>query len=127
MPKAGKGKKDSGKKKEATSETRSEAPEAGCIAPCPSGSGLLLSVRVQPGCSHSEVSEASEREVKLRLGAPPVDGAANTEAVKFAAKVLGLRKSDVQLVQGHKARDKTLRLTGTLSKEEVLAKLRQHV
>lgn len=47
---------------------------------------------------------------KIRLNAPPVDGAANDELVKFVAKRLKLPKSSVKLVSGHASRLKTLEI-----------------
>lgn len=47
---------------------------------------------------------------KIRLNAPPVDGAANDELVKFVAKTLKLPKSSVKLVSGHASRLKTLEI-----------------
>lgn len=38
-----------------------------------------------------------EEGVGVQISAPPVEGAANTELVKYLASVLGLRKSDVSL------------------------------
>ena len=38
-----------------------------------------------------------EECVGIQIAAPPVDGEANTELVKYMSKVLGLRKSDVSL------------------------------
>ena len=43
------------------------------------------------------VQEISEEGVRVQIAAPPIDGEANTELVKFMAKMLGVRKSDVLL------------------------------
>jgi hypothetical protein len=50
--------------------------------------------------------------LQLRLAAPPVDGAANTALIAFVAKALRLRKSEVAIVSGEKARLKLLELSG---------------
>lgn len=47
---------------------------------------------------------------KIRLNAPPVDGAANDELVKFVAKTLKLPKSSVKIISGHASRLKTLEI-----------------
>lgn len=39
----------------------------------------------------------SDQGVGIQINAPPTDGEANTELVKYVASVLGLRKSDVAL------------------------------
>lgn len=56
--------------------------------------------------------------VKIRLKAPPVDGAANDELVRFLATRLGLRRRDVEIVAGTAARSKRVRLIGTTLREE---------
>lgn len=41
--------------------------------------------------------DISEDAVGVAISAPPVEGEANTELVKYLASVLGMRKSDVTL------------------------------
>jgi hypothetical protein len=49
-------------------------------------------------CGFSHSFEGIDDEgVGVQIAAPPVDGEANTELVKYMAKLLGLRKSDVSL------------------------------
>jgi uncharacterized protein YggU (UPF0235/DUF167 family) len=50
--------------------------------------------------------------LKLRLAAPPVEGAANAALIAFLAKALDLRKSDITLIAGEQARMKRLALNG---------------
>jgi hypothetical protein len=56
--------------------------------------------------------------VKIRLKAPPVDGAANDELVRFLAARLGVRRQDVEIVGGTTARAKRVRVSGTTSSEQ---------
>ena len=39
----------------------------------------------------------NDKGVGIQIAAPPVEGEANTELVKYMSKVLGLKKSDVSL------------------------------
>ncbi len=71
---------------------------------------MKLSVYVQPGAKKTEHSGMHDGRPKIRLNAPPVDGAANDELVKFVAKTLKLPKSSVKLVSGHASRLKTLEI-----------------
>lgn len=71
---------------------------------------MKLSVYVQPGAKKTECSGLHDGRPKIRLNAPPVDGAANDELVKFVAKTLKLSKSSVKLVSGHASRLKTLEI-----------------
>ena len=49
---------------------------------------------------------------KIRLAAPPVDGAANAALVEFVAKRLGIAKSRVKVVGGLTSRRKMLEVEG---------------
>jgi uncharacterized protein (TIGR00251 family) len=50
--------------------------------------------------------------LKIRLTAPPVDGAANEALEKFLAVVLSVPRSHIEIVSGHTSRDKSVRITG---------------
>ena len=53
--------------------------------------------------------------LKVRVPAPPVEGAANHALTAFVAKALDLPRSAVTLIAGHRARLKRLRLAGKAS------------
>ena len=48
----------------------------------------------------------------VKITAPPVEGAANEAVTRFIADLLGVRKSQVEVVSGHKSREKTLSIAG---------------
>ena len=50
--------------------------------------------------------------VLIRVNAPPVDGKANDALCRLVAKAAGVAPSRVQVVRGHTARDKVLRIEG---------------
>lgn len=50
--------------------------------------------------------------IKIRLAAPPVDGAANAALIEFVAERLGVAKSRVRLVSGTSSRRKVLEIEG---------------
>ncbi|HXV91356.1 MAG TPA: DUF167 domain-containing protein [Gemmatimonadales bacterium] len=72
----------------------------------------MLILQVQPRSPRTEVVGLHGDAIKIRLAAPPVDGAANAELVRFLAERLGVRRSDVAIVRGDTARRKTLRIRG---------------
>lgn len=79
--------------------------------------GVRLAVRLTPRASREGVDGVVQgpdgrRMLQLRLNAPPVDGAANAALIAFVAKALRLRKSEVAIVSGEKARLKLLELSG---------------
>ena len=73
------------------------------------GTALLLSVRVQPRASRDELIVDGER-LRLRITAPPVDGAANAHLIRYLAKTFGVSPSRVEIVRGLTGRDKTVRI-----------------
>ena len=60
--------------------------------------------------------------IKIRIKAPPVDGAANEELIRFLAKRFGVPRSAVQLLSGGSSRDKRVAIAG-MPADEVLASL----
>jgi len=73
---------------------------------------VTLTVRIQPRASKNEVLRLENGGIKIRLTAPPVDGAANEALVKFLADRFGVAKSQVEIVSGHTSRDKIVRISG---------------
>jgi uncharacterized protein (TIGR00251 family) len=86
--------------------------------------GTVLDIYVQPKASKNEIVGVHEGCIKIRLTAPPVEGEANKECVRFLAKLFGVPKSSIEIMQGHKARRKTLLFRG-VSAETLLGRLDQ--
>ncbi len=79
---------------------------------------VRFAVRVQPRASRSEIVGKHGEALKVRIAAPPVEGAANSELVALLAKRLGVTKSAVRIVRGEQARDKLVEVDG-VSEEAV--------
>lgn len=79
--------------------------------------GVRFEVRVQPRASRTEVAGEYGEAVKIRLTAPPVEGAANDALVEFLSDRLGVSKSAVRIVRGHTARSKTVEVAGVRPRE----------
>lgn len=73
---------------------------------------VVFEVRVAPRASHSRVIGVQGGALKVALTAPPVDGAANEALRKMLAKMLGVSKSNVEIVRGDRSRVKLLRVDG---------------
>ena len=69
---------------------------------------LRFDVRVQPRASKDEIAGIREGVLRIRLRAPPVDGAANDALISFLADRLGLSRSQVQVVSGLGSRSKVV-------------------
>ena len=76
-----------------------------------------LSIRIQPRASKNEIIRREDGGLKIRLTAPPVDGAANEALIRFLAGTLSLPKSSVEIVSGHTSRDKIVRISGVSEAE----------
>lgn len=82
-------------------------------------------IHVQPRAAATEVVGPHGDAIKVRLAAPPVDGAANEELVRFLAERLGVRQSEVSIVRGLSGRRKAVRIAGmtaSVARERLLAK-----
>ena len=77
------------------------------------GASIRVHVHVQPRASRSEVVGLHGAALKVRLLAPPVDGAANDALVALLAEKLGVSRRDVRIVQGATSRSKVVEIDGT--------------
>jgi uncharacterized protein len=71
-----------------------------------------LVVHVVPRARRTAVSGRHGDAIKITLAAPPVDGAANAELVRFVARQLGLAPGAVTIARGAAARRKILAVVG---------------
>lgn len=74
--------------------------------------GVRISIYVQPRASRTEVVGLHADAIKLRVAAPPVEGEANEEVVRFLAKKLGVANSAVSVVSGGSSRRKVIDVSG---------------
>lgn len=78
--------------------------------------GVELAVRLTPRGGRAGVEGIAEVDgkpcLKLRVAAPPVDGAANAALIAYLAKALDLPRSAISLIAGDRARLKRVRLLG---------------
>jgi uncharacterized protein (TIGR00251 family) len=73
---------------------------------------LILSVRVVPQASRSEIVGFEGEILKVRVAAPPVKGKANKELIKLLAGTLGVRNDQLEIISGTRARRKRVRVDG---------------
>lgn len=76
------------------------------------GAGIRVNIRVQPRSSHPGVGGVHGDALKVRVGAAPVDGAANDSVVEVLAHAFGVSKAAVSIVSGHTARAKIVDIAG---------------
>lgn len=73
---------------------------------------ITFAVRVQPRASESCVVGGLEGLLKVRLAAPPVDGAANEELVRLIARLFEVSRASVEIRAGASGRQKLVRVHG---------------
>lgn len=72
-----------------------------------------ITVRVQPRASSNEVvGLEADGALKVRVTAPPAEGAANEAVIKLIADAAGVPKSAVTIVRGGAARLKLVEIAG---------------
>jgi len=76
------------------------------------GGSIRFPVHVQPRASRTEIAGLHGEAIKVRLTAPPVDGAANAALVDFLAEVLCVTRAAVRIVAGEQSRSKVVEVVG---------------
>lgn len=75
-------------------------------------STVRVDVFVQPRAGKTGLVGLHDGHPKIRLAAPPVDGAANAALIEFVAGLLKIAKSRVRVVGGRASRRKVLEIDG---------------
>lgn len=69
---------------------------------------INLKVLAKPSAKMNNITDICEDSVSIQIAAPPIDGEANTELIKYLSKICSLRKSDLSINYGNKSRTKTI-------------------
>ena len=85
---------------------------------------MRITIRVIPRSGQNTLAweEGQQEQLKARLTAPPVDGAANEALVTLLAERLHIPKRAIQIVRGATSRLKTVEIDG-LTAEELRSRL----
>lgn len=84
--------------------------------------GAILTVHIQPKASTTECVGIHGDAIKIRVAAPPVDGAANDELIRFLARRLSIASTSVQIHSGAGGRRKRVLVNGVTA-QLVMARL----
>lgn len=84
---------------------------------------MRLRIHAQPRAARSDLAGVHNGRLKIRLAAPPVDGAANEELVRFLARLLDVPRSRISLVAGGASKHKLVQVEG-ITLASTLSKLR---
>ena len=85
--------------------------------------GATVAVRVTARSSHDRVEGWREGRLVVRTTAPPLEGRANEAVRRLIAAAAGVTPSQVQVIRGERAREKTVRVSG-LPNDDLLRRLR---
>jgi uncharacterized protein (TIGR00251 family) len=92
--------------------------------------GAAMTLHVTPKARKNEISGIlADGTLKVRLTAPPVEGAANKALLELLAKVLGVRAGALEIIGGEKGRDKIVSvvdLDASTVEEKVRKYLKEH-
>jgi uncharacterized protein len=70
--------------------------------------GLVITIYVQPRSSGNRITGIHGQALKVKLTAPPVDGAANKMCIDYLAKALQVPKTSIEMLSGQTGRNKRL-------------------
>ena len=70
--------------------------------------GVVINIKVQPRSSRKGIDGTAGDTLKVRLTAPPADGAANEQLIEVLSKELGIKKSNLRIIKGFKSRNKVV-------------------
>jgi uncharacterized protein (TIGR00251 family) len=73
---------------------------------------VTFKVQVVPRASRSEIVGEHAGALRVRIAAPPVDGAANEELVRLLARALGVSTRALTITRGNTSKLKVIRGKG---------------
>ena len=71
---------------------------------------MLLSFYILPNSSENKLCGLHNGAIKLKLRAPPVEGAANKAIIEFLSQILGLPKKQIEIKRGELSRHKQVEI-----------------
>ncbi|MEN0057670.1 MAG: DUF167 domain-containing protein [Bdellovibrio sp.] len=74
--------------------------------------GVRLHLFIQPNAAKNEVIGPHDKELKIKIAAPPVESRANEELVEFLSELLSVPKRNIHVVRGETGRHKTVEVQG---------------
>jgi uncharacterized protein (TIGR00251 family) len=77
---------------------------------------IILKVYLQPRASRNEIIGPYRDGIKVKVTAPPLEGKANEALLRFLVKELGIPLSHIEILKGHRSREKVLKISGTGAK-----------
>ena len=73
---------------------------------------LTFAVRIVPRASRSELAGEYNGALRIRIAAPPVEGAANRELIRLLAKMFKLPQNSIAIISGAGSKNKVVHIAG---------------
>ena len=81
-----------------------------------SADGVMIKLHIQPQASRTEISgeygDGKAVRLKIRIAAPPVDGEANQELIRFLKKLTNVPRARIRILRGETSKSKDVLLEG---------------
>ena len=75
--------------------------------------GITIEIKVEPRASKKGIAGVMDNNIlKVKLSAPPVEGAANEELIKIIAEATGIKKSSIRIIRGLSSKNKVIEISG---------------
>ena len=68
--------------------------------------GIIFKVFIQPRSSKNMIAGIYGDAIKIKLTAPPINGAANKMCIKYLEKIINIQRSKIEIISGHTSRTK---------------------
>lgn len=78
----------------------------------PTPTGVRLTIQVKPRASKPGIAGVVNGMLVVRVGAPPVDGAANAEVIAVLARALDVPRRAISVAVGERSTRKQVDVTG---------------
>lgn len=74
--------------------------------------GIVINIKVEPRSSRAMVVGPYGDALKVKLTAPPVDGAANKQLAEILAKYFKVKKASISIIKGQQSKNKVVEIKG---------------
>ncbi|MDD5604304.1 MAG: DUF167 domain-containing protein [Dehalococcoidales bacterium] len=81
-----------------------------------------LNLKIVPNARANEIIGIQGGIIGVKIKAPPVEGKANIELISYLSRLLDIPKSNINIVRGHTARNKTVEIIGS-NPEEISSRM----
>lgn len=91
---------------------------------------LFLNIHVRPNAKVNAIREVNgNNEIRVDIAADAQDGKANQELIDYMRSILKIPADQLEIVRGHKQREKVLRLIATTmdQQNELIERLRNEI